>query len=188
MEKRCASRARHVRRHSGGPDAADARAGAARQDVLALVILAFSVQALRGASGWHIAREGAAWVFGLVAGVLGGAYGMKTAVAPLVVYGSARGWSPSEFRATLQGYFLPASACRHARYLSIGLSTSFGQPTFYLMSLPLVVLAIAAADESSTKTVERSSASRITVYMRLVAIAILLLIQSARSIGLLTIL
>jgi hypothetical protein len=28
---------------------------------------------------------------------------------PLVVYGSLRGWPPERFRATLQGYFLPAS-------------------------------------------------------------------------------
>jgi uncharacterized membrane protein YfcA len=153
------------------------------KSVLALVILAFSVQALRGASGWHIAREGAAWVFGLVAGVLGGAYGMNG--PPLVVYGSARGWSPSEFRATLQGYFLPASAAGMLGYWWIGLWTS-SVNRFYLTSLPLVVLAIALGRIVN----KRMSGRRFTVavYMSLVAIAILLLIQSARSIGLLTIL
>ena len=28
---------------------------------------------------------------------------------PLVIYGALRRWSPQHFRATLQGYFLPAS-------------------------------------------------------------------------------
>ena len=48
-----------------------------------------------------------AWLFGFGAGVLGGAYGMNG--PPLVAYGALRHWSPKRFRATLQGYFLPAS-------------------------------------------------------------------------------
>jgi hypothetical protein len=28
---------------------------------------------------------------------------------PLVIYGALRRWTPERFRATLQGYFLPAS-------------------------------------------------------------------------------
>ena len=44
---------------------------------------------------------------GFCAGVLGGAYGMNG--PPLVIYGAMRRWSAQHFRATLQGYFLPAS-------------------------------------------------------------------------------
>ncbi len=35
---------------------------------------------------------------------------------PLVVYGGMRRWSPQHFRATLQGYFLPASVIGMAGY------------------------------------------------------------------------
>ena len=51
---------------------------------------------------------------GFLAGVLGGAYGMNG--PPLVVYGAMRRWSPQHIRATLQGYFLPASIVAMAGY------------------------------------------------------------------------
>jgi uncharacterized protein len=60
---------------------------------------------------------------------------------PLVIYGSLRKWSPAHFRATLQGYFLPASLVGMAGYWLAGLWT----PTvtrFYLLSLPAVVVAV----------------------------------------------
>lgn len=41
---------------------------------------------------------------GFLSGILGGAY--NTTGPPVIVYGSSRGWSPSEFKANLQGYFL----------------------------------------------------------------------------------
>ena len=60
---------------------------------------------------------------------------------PLVVYGALRGWSPATFRATLQGYFLPASILGMVGYWLAGLWT----PTvnrYYLLSLPTALLAI----------------------------------------------
>jgi uncharacterized protein len=141
--------------------------------MLALVIIAFSIQGLRGAVRWHIAGNGAAWVFGFAAGVLGGAYGMNG--PPLAVYGSARRWSPPQFRATLQGYFLPASAAGMFGYWWIGLWTS-SVTHLYLTSLPLVVAAIALGRVLNA----RLSAQRFSalVYMSLLVVAVILLIQS----------
>lgn len=71
--------------------------------------------------------------------MLGGAYGMNG--PPLVIYGTLGGWSPQHFRATLQGYFLPASLMVMGGYWFAGLWT----PTvtrYYLLSLPAVVVAI----------------------------------------------
>lgn len=45
-----------------------------------------------------------AYLFGFVAGVLGGA--LNTSAPAIVVYGSSRRWSPETFRTNLQGYFL----------------------------------------------------------------------------------
>ncbi len=153
------------------------------KSVLALVIIVFSMQALRGPAGWRLAGEGGAWIFGLAAGVLGGAYGMNG--PPLAVYGSARQWSPSQFRATLQGYFLPASAAGMIGYWSIGLWTS-SVTRLYLTSLPVVVVAIVLGRMVNKRMSGRRFA--VAVYMSLLAIALLLLIQSARSIQRLTIL
>jgi uncharacterized membrane protein YfcA len=52
---------------------------------------------------WRITTR-VAPLFGLVAGCLGGAFNVHG--PPLVVYGTARGWSPEVFRSTCQAYFL----------------------------------------------------------------------------------
>lgn len=44
---------------------------------------------------------------GFVAGLLGGAY--NTSGPPIVMYSHRQGWTPEQFRATIQSYFLPAS-------------------------------------------------------------------------------
>jgi uncharacterized membrane protein YfcA len=59
---------------------------------------------------------------------------------PLVIYGSLRRWSPQHFRATLQGYFLPASLAGLWGYRLAGLWTPVVN-RFYLQSLPFVILA-----------------------------------------------
>ena len=79
----------------------------------------------------RISRRAAGWL--LVS------YGLLGFV--LVVSGALRRWSPEHFRATLQGYFLPASVFGMIGYWAAGLWT----PTvsrYYLLSLPMVMLAI----------------------------------------------
>jgi hypothetical protein len=77
--------------------------------------------------------------FRVSAGVLGGAYGMNG--PPLVVYGALRRWSPEHFRATLQGYFLPASVMGMIGYWAAGLWTP-SVSRYYLLSLPTALSAI----------------------------------------------
>lgn len=108
--------------------------------VLAVVIIAFAAQALRR-TAWRLETDRFAWLFGFSAGVLGGAYGMNG--PPLAVYGSLRRWSPDSFRATLQGYFLPASALGMLGYWTVGVWTP-PVTRLYLTSLPAVFVAIAA--------------------------------------------
>ena len=60
---------------------------------------------------------------------------------PLVIYGSLRRWSPEHFRATLQGYFLPASVLGMCGYWLAGLWTP-DVTRYYLWSLPPALAAI----------------------------------------------
>jgi uncharacterized membrane protein YfcA len=105
---------------------------------LACVIIAFSAHSLLSGKQRELKNDKFAWLFGFSAGVLGGAYGMNG--PPLVIYGSLRRWSPEYFRATLQGYFLPASLAGLWGYQVAGFWTP-AVNRFYLLSLPLVVLA-----------------------------------------------
>jgi uncharacterized protein len=107
--------------------------------LLAVVIIAFSVYCLVSRQPFELKDDRLAWLFGFAAGVLGGAYGMNG--PPLVVYGSLRRWSAEHFRATLQGYFLPASLVSLVGYLLTGVwATTVTR--YYLLSLPVAVVAI----------------------------------------------
>lgn len=70
------------------------------------------------------------FLFGLTAGLLGGAY--NTNGPPIVIYGTLRAWSPSRFRATLQGYFLPTGFLILAGH---GLSGLWTENVFLLFGL-----------------------------------------------------
>lgn len=121
--------------------------------ILAVTILAFSTYCLRRKASLSLRDDRLAPVFGFSAGALGGAYGMNG--PPLVVYGTLRGWSPQRFRATLQGYFLPASVLGMVGYGLAGLWT----PTvtrYYLQSLPVVVVAIVLGRVANKRMAEQS--------------------------------
>jgi uncharacterized protein len=108
---------------------------------LAILILAFAAYSLAGSSPPELKRDSRAWLLGcgLFAGVLGGAYGMNG--PPLAIYGAMRRWSAQQFRATLQGYFLPASLFGMAGYWAKGLWVP-AVTHYYLLSLPAAVPAI----------------------------------------------
>ena len=76
---------------------------------------------------------------GFCAGVMGGAFGMNG--PPLVIYGTMRRWTAQHFRATLQGYFLPASVVGMAGYWMAGLWVPL-VTHYYLLSLPVALPAV----------------------------------------------
>jgi uncharacterized protein len=106
---------------------------------LGVLVAGFAAFAIRRPSVVELRDDRLAWIFGVSAGVLGGAYGLNG--PPLVVYGTLRRWSPDRFRATLQGYFLPASLIGMLGYWIAGLWTE-SVSRYYLLSLPTVLLAI----------------------------------------------
>ena len=142
--------------------------------VLAAVIISFSAYSLLGGKHRELTNDKFAWLFGFAAGVLGGAYGMNG--PPLAIYGSLRGWSPQHFRATLQGYFLPASLAGMCGYGLAGLWTSTVNQ-YYLWSVPAVVLATFLG-----RWVNRRMASHQFlryVHVGLIFIGLILLFQAA---------
>lgn len=107
--------------------------------LLAAVILLFSLFSLYKRHSLRLNTDKSGPIFGFLAGILGGAYGMNG--PPLVAFGTMRGWSPPQFRATLQGYFLPASILVMAGYWHTGLWVAEVN-YYYLLSLPCILLAI----------------------------------------------
>ena len=146
---------------------------------LRLVILLFAAWALgRRRSpelrGDHHPR----WLLtcGFCAGVLGGAYGMNG--PPLVVYGALRKWQAQEFRATLQGYFLPASALAMIGYWYAGLWVP-AVTRDYLLSLPVMIPAVLLG-RAINHRLHRDRFLKI-VYAGLICIGALLVVQAMRG-------
>jgi uncharacterized membrane protein YfcA len=106
--------------------------------ILGVFIMAFALYSLAGRNPHQLHDERLAPLFGFSAGILGGAYGMNG--PPLVVYGVLRRWTPAQFRATLQGYFLIASMVGMAGYALTGLWTRTVSG-YFLLSLPLALAA-----------------------------------------------
>ena len=144
---------------------------------LAILILAFSAYSLLGRSAPQLHHDSRAWLFGcgFCAGILGGAYGMNG--PPLVIYGTMRRWSAQHFRATLQGYFLPASLIGMGGYWLAGLWV----PTVthdYLLSLPAMIPAIFLGRAINHRL--HGDVFLRYVYLGLACIGVVLLVQAIR--------
>lgn len=109
--------------------------------VLGAIIMVFSTYLIVGKPLKELKTDSFAWLFscGLFAGILGGAYGLNG--PPLVIYGAKRRWSAQHFRATIQGYFLIASAVGLICYWLSGLLVT-AVFHYYLMSLPVLLPAV----------------------------------------------
>lgn len=142
---------------------------------LALLIMAFSVYSLMGERPPELKADSLPWLLGcgFVAGIMGGAYGMNG--PPLAIYGSMRRWSAQHFRATLQGYFLPASVLGMAGYWLKGLWTP-AVTHYYLLSLVAVVPAIPLGRVVNHRM--RGDTFLKYVYAGLVAVGGVLLVQA----------
>jgi uncharacterized protein len=140
---------------------------------LGAVILLFSGYSLVGRKPPHLRHDRLAWLLGcgLLAGVLGGAYGIYG--PPLIVYGAMRRWSAQHFRATLQAFFLPASILSLIGYAMSGLLVR-AVTRDYLYSLPVAVPAVFLGRMVNSRL--SSAAFLKYVYAGLAAIGALLLV------------
>jgi uncharacterized protein len=145
--------------------------------VLAIVIMAFSGYFLLGKKPPELTGENRKWLLGcgFCAGILGGAYGMNG--PPLVIYGAMRRWSPQHFRATLQGYFLPAGVVAMALYGFAGLWVP-AVTHYYMVSLPVAVPAIFLGRVLNHRL--RGDVFLKFIHAGLVGVGMLLLIQTMR--------
>jgi uncharacterized membrane protein YfcA len=141
--------------------------------ILGIVIITFSSYCLLSRRTRELKDDRYAWIFGFGAGILGGAYAING--PPLVVYGSLRRWTPEYFRATLQGYFLPASLVGMFAYWASGLWTPL-VTRCYLWSMPPAVAAILFG-RAINKRMKHHSFLRYA-HIGLILIGAMLLIQS----------
>lgn len=107
--------------------------------ILGLVLVGFGLYNLLGIRLPSTPSRWLALPFGLLAGVLGGAY--NTNGPPIIIYAVFRGWTKEQFRASLQGFFLVSNLLIIAGHGLSGLWTREIVLQF-LASIPLVWLAV----------------------------------------------
>jgi uncharacterized membrane protein YfcA len=107
--------------------------------ILGSVMIGFALYCIFGKKKAYLSHDRYAWLFGVIAGILGGAYGVNG--PPIVVYGALRHWSPQRFRATMQGYFLPTSIGILIGYSYAGLWVP-AVTYHFLTALPAIAIAI----------------------------------------------
>jgi len=144
------------------------------KSTLAVIIIAFALYSIFGRT-IRLDTDSRIGLFlcGLLSGVFGGAYGLNG--PPLVMYGAMRRWSAQHFRATLQGYFLPASLMGMSGYWINGLWVT-QVTTLFLWSLPAVLLATFLGRMINRRMDGTSFFTY--VYIALVGIGIMLLLES----------
>lgn len=138
------------------------------------VILAYGIyNLLRPRLAVISARPLIAWLVGFIAGILGGAY--NTNGPPVVIYGRLRGWPPEDFRATLQGYFLPTGLFIALGHGAAGL-WSADVLRLFLYNLPFVLLAIYLGGQIN-RAIPPGKFDR-AVYVALVVMGAMLVVKS----------
>lgn len=72
--------------------------------ILGVILILYALYALFSPHLPELAHQGWAYAFGILAGLLGGAY--NTSGPPVIIYGNCRRWPPDEFKSNLQGFFI----------------------------------------------------------------------------------
>jgi uncharacterized membrane protein YfcA len=147
------------------------------KSVLAFVIIIFSLYKIFKPKLFTLANDKSACVFGLLAGILGGAY--NTNGPPVVIYGTLRQWNPEKFRATLQGYFLPTGSLIAIGHCIGGFWTKTVLLN-YLISLPVILIAIFLGGRINRRIPKAKFDNY--VYTFLVILGTCLLISTIRSV------
>jgi uncharacterized membrane protein YfcA len=138
--------------------------------VLGMLLFLFSTISLFRPQLFTLKNDRFIWIFGFLAGVTGGSYGMNG--PPLAIYGASRKWSPAQFRATIQAYFLPASALGMIGYFFSGLWTR-NVNSLFVLSLPAILLGIVAGNYAG-RLMDEGRFGKILYYALVVVSCILL--------------
>ncbi len=141
--------------------------------ILATILILFSLYKIFNPGLLKIKSGRFSFIFGLIAGVLGGAY--NTNGPPIIIYGTLRGWPPQKFRAILQGVFTPTNIFIVLGHGAAGLWTP---DVFVLLlySLPGVILAIIAGNKLN-KVIPKEKFS-VFVYYFLIVIGVILILNT----------
>lgn len=106
---------------------------------LGVVIVGYALYGLLNIRMPTLSHPGWGYLYGLLAGILGGAY--NTSGPSVIVYGNCRGWQAEEFKSNLQGFFVVSSlAIAFGHAWNYNLSPEVWR--YFLFSIPAMAIGI----------------------------------------------
>lgn len=140
------------------------------------IIMAFSSYNLLTPRMLTLKTERSSYLFGVLSGILFAAYSIPG--PPIIIYGVLRQWTPSSFRVTLLGYFLPTACLVMFGHYASGLWTP-SVLHLYAFSLPAVLLAVVIGNRIN-RSIPKGYFDRV-INVLLILIAFLLAIQAIHA-------
>ena len=132
--------------------------------VLGVFVVGFGVYSLLGVRLPQLTHKAWGYVFGFLAGIIGGAY--NTSGPPVIVYGNCRGWEPEEFKSNLQGFFILTSlVVLLGHFWSSNVTEAVWH--YFWVSIPAVVVGIAAGT-SFDKRINPETFRKIVLFLLIV--------------------
>ncbi|MBN1954894.1 MAG: sulfite exporter TauE/SafE family protein [Anaerolineae bacterium] len=144
---------------------------AVAKGLLGVVLVGFSLYSLLRFQLPVLRNERWSYLFGLVAGILGGAYNANG--PPVVMYGVMRKWPPAQFRATLQGYFLITGAIILVSHSLAGMWTA-EVLWLYIYGLPAIVAGLLIGGWVHKRIPGEQFTSAVNLFLLLMGITLLL--------------
>ena len=109
--------------------------------ILGGIVLVYAIYSLFSSIVLRLAHNFWVYLFGAIAGILGGAF--NASGPPVVVYASSRSWGPIQFKSNLQGYALVNGLFISLNHYFSGNLTGEVWQTF-LYSIPAIVIGVLA--------------------------------------------
>lgn len=146
------------------------------KSALGLILIALSIWFFAPTRKIQLKAPGWSYVFGLAAGILGGAYAFRGIV--FGIYASLRGWTPAQFKGTIHGFYLISSLFIPFGYFGAGLVTPRVIGLFFVM-LPAGLLATLAGRWASAR-LDPASFQKL-IWSTLLLLGIFILLQNLIS-------
>jgi len=141
--------------------------------ILGILIILFSLFNIYKPKLIQIKSNKAAFIFGILSGILGGAY--NTNGPPIVIYGVLRKWDPKTLRATLQAYFLPSGLLIAISHFIGGLWTKEVLINF-LVLIPVLLIGVFLGNIAHKRI--KQEHFNILIYYFLILIGMFLVIKN----------
>lgn len=138
--------------------------------IIAVLIIAYAAFSLARPNLPHLRMQWPAYGIGALSGMAGAAFNISG--PPVVVYAGLRRWSPKDFRATLQSFFVPSGFLVIVGHGVSGLWTA-EMLQLFLLSMPGVLVATAIGRRVNRRVPYRSFHRIINLF--LIAVGIFML-------------